>query len=212
MLTPALASLLAAASVQPSIDTSVPLWVPVATLVIGALVTLAVAYLQSRTARADRQHAALERREDREAERAARGQERHQRLGDEHRAFQRDTLIELQEQVSAYLRLNGKAGHADEMAWKAAGEPTDRFLVSQLPEGLSEEINISQRRIQVLPQRVDDDAVRDGVRELVDAANAIADPPDKKPPASAAKIRLGTVFQALNNRIGEILRTLPMEP
>ena len=47
-------------------------WVPVLTFAGGSGVTLAVEYLRSLTARADRSQAAIERREDREVERSAR--------------------------------------------------------------------------------------------------------------------------------------------
>jgi hypothetical protein len=192
-------------------DYSVPWWVPILTLIVGSLVTLGVEYIRTVNARADRQEAAIERKEDREAERAAREQERRGNLADEHRAQQRDALVELQEKVSAYIRLNGDAQHADSMAWKAAGEPADRFPVSLLPEGLSDEINAVQRRMQVLAQRIDDAGVRDLVGQLVQTANTLIVPSDRKPPSAAAQIRMSDAFQALNDQIGRILRSLPTD-
>lgn len=188
----------------------VPWWVPVVTLVLGAMVTLGVETIRSRDARADRQQAATERRADRAAEREALDRERGQRLADEHRRQQRDSLTELQEAMSSYIRLIGRGHHHDVMAWRAAGEPAE-YPVDMLPEGLSEEINVVERRVQVLSQRVDDAEVRDGVREVV-VCGLGAIPARKVGDAGSANAALGrmvTAFSTLNERIGSILRGLP---
>jgi hypothetical protein len=96
-------------------------WVPVLSFASGSGVTLAVEYLRTLTARADRRQAAIDHRHDLEAERAARVSERRSALADEHRASQREALVELQDILSEYIRKSGEASFADRMAWEAAG-------------------------------------------------------------------------------------------
>jgi hypothetical protein len=184
-------------------------WLPIVTFVGGAVLTLAAAYLQALTARADRGQAAADRRQDRAEERAARQEERRQELADEYRARQRDALTELQEQLSGFMRLIGRAHHADEMGWKQAGEPKDQYPVGPLPEGLGEEINGVQRRLQVLRERVDDAAVRASVSDFIHTGNAVIPAAGDHAATNAAFGQFAAAFQPLNEQIGSMLRTLP---
>jgi hypothetical protein len=134
-------------------------WLPVLTFVGGSGVTLGVEYLRTLSVRADRRQAAIERREDREAERSAKERERRLQLEDEHRAGQREALTELQDKLSDYMRKSGEAEHADYVAWQRAGRPDD-YPVSLLSPGVSEDLNALQRRIQILAERVDDEQIR----------------------------------------------------
>jgi hypothetical protein len=181
-------------------------WIPVLSFAGGSGVTLAVEYLRSLTARADRRQAALERREDREADRSTRERERRLQLEDEHRAGQREALTELQDKLSDFIRTAGEAQHADQMAWKQAGQP-DHFPVSQLPDGISVELNTLQRRIQILAVRIDDEQIRDGVDALIGLVNDSLTV-RKADRAWQVGSQAAKEFGNLNSRIGEELRLL----
>lgn len=116
-------------------------------------------YLRTLSARADRRQATVERQEDRKAELLARERGRLQQLEDEHRTAQRETLTELQDKLSDYIRKPGEAQHADYMAWKRAGKP-EKYPISLIPEEISEMLNTLQRRIQILAVRADDERCR----------------------------------------------------
>lgn len=181
-------------------------WVPVLSFASGSGVTLAVEYLRTLSARADRRQAALERREDRETERLVRERERHLQLEDEHRASQHEALTELQDKLSDYIRKSGEAQHADQMAWQQAGKP-DRYPVSLLPDGLSQELNTLHRRIQILAARIDDELIRSGVYGLIDRVNEslLSRKADK---AYHVGGQAAKEFGVLNSCIGETLQSL----
>jgi hypothetical protein len=188
----------------------VPLWVPVLTLVVGAAVPVLVEYIRTFSARADRTQAAAERRAERDHDLKAREEERRQNLTDKRQAYQRDTLTELQEQLSSLTRITGKAHHADRAAWKAASRPTT-YPVSLLPPGVSDEFNVVQRRVLILSERVDEAVIRDGVRSLLQAIGNAVPLPGVSTAAEADTALLQAVerFRSLNETIGSTLRSLP---
>jgi hypothetical protein len=181
-------------------------WVPVLSFAGGSGVTLTVEYLRSLTARADRRQTAIERRDDRKSEQAARATDRRLHLEDEHRASQREALVELQDKLSDYIRTSGEAQHADQMAWQKAGKP-DKYPVSQLPSLVDEMLNTLQRRVQILAARIDNEEVRQGVSELV---LRVIDFLSVKESDRAYRLggRAAADFGALNSRIGQELRSL----
>jgi hypothetical protein len=184
-------------------------WIPILSFVGGSGVTLAVEYLRSLSARADRRQAALERREDREADRSVRERERRLQLEDEHRTSQREVLTELQDKLSDFIRTVGKALHADQMAWKQAGQPDD-FPVGQHPDEISVGLNTLQRRVRILAARVDDEQIRDGANALMgrvnDSLNARNSDRAWQVGSQAAE-----EFGDLNSRIGEGFRSLAVQ-
>jgi len=187
-------------------EVSTDWWVPVLSFASGSGVTLAVEYLRTLTARADRRQAAIERRTDRETERSAKERERRLQLEDEHRAGQREALTELQDKLSDYIRKSGEAQHADQMAWGKAGKP-DHYPVSLLPHTVSEDLNNLQRRIQIIAQRIDNETIRNGVAALVGRVN---DSLAVREPGKAWRLgaQAAEEFGTLNSRIGEGLRSL----
>ncbi len=181
-------------------------WVPIVTFVGGSIVTVGIEYIRVLNSREDRRQTSEEAKADRDATRLERAEERHQRLSDEHRNEQRETLLELQEKLSDYLRSIGKAHNADQQAWSDAGEPA-QYPVSLLPDGLSEEINVVQRRVQILSQRVDNDKVREEVSNLISAAAEMMLNRDAK--SQRVLLTIAKSFESLNGLIGSALRTRP---
>ncbi len=171
------------------------------------MITLTGEYIRSLNSREDRRLESADRAADREAEVKARQDVRVQALADEQRSFQRDTLLELQEQLSDFLRLGGEAVHHDRQAWRAAGEP-DHYPVSLLPEGVSDGYNVLQRRIQILTQRVNDDELRAMVTLFVDLSTAST---NAKSMVDADRFETECVlqFRSTNECIGSLLRMRP---
>lgn len=190
------------------VGSGVAVWVPFAAAAFGSAVTLAIAYIQSLGARADRRQAAKEAAVEREVARENRREERRQRLLDEHRERQYATLTELQEQLSDFIRAVGRAHHADTQAWQAAGKPT-AYPVRPLPPGLSDTLNTLQRRVLVLAQRTADNEIRDAATSLVTMAMRISDA-DRRA-ADGIMRRLAADFPAVNERIGTALAAIPSE-
>jgi hypothetical protein len=190
-------------------SSGVAAWVPIVTFVGGSAVTLAVEYIRSITARADRRQAAAEAKAERDAAADTRREERTQRLADEHRARQRDTLRELQERLSDFIRAVGQGHHADEMAWAAAGPEAECQPVGQNAPGISDEVNTQQRRMMTLAQRVEDDEVRELIREIIAAASELT--LAGRDAANSTMLRLARDFQRANDRIGVQLRAIPQD-
>lgn len=184
-----------------SSTTSVPLWVPIAALLLGAAVPLLVELIQTRRSAADRRAQSADRRAEFQAEAGDRRDERREIRREQHRARQIDTLVELQQLASDYMRKVGEAYFFDQRAWREANRP-DQFPVSLMPEGLSEELNTMQRRLQILRERVDDEAMWGLVDELIGASVATSTPvPPRHAVAEAAMARTGDAFQLLNRRV-----------
>jgi hypothetical protein len=186
----------------------VAVWVPIATAFGGSVVTLAVAWLQSKSAGADRRQAAIEASAERAIAAEDRHEERRQQLLDEHRERQYATLVELQQRVSDFVRAVGAAHHSDEMAWKHAGEPS-HFPVSLLPEEMSEQLTTTQRRVLVLSQRAADPEIREGVKNIV--TQGIQATSEGLDATRAAMKQMANGFPALNELIGAALRAIPSD-
>jgi predicted NodU family carbamoyl transferase len=153
-------------------------WVPFATFVAGAAFTLVGDWARSF-------------RETKKEQRAR------------HASFQRETLLELQEVLSDLLRSSGQAEHADEMAYRQAGA----WGRNQIPEEVSDQLNVRQRRVRVLAERVDDEDARRLATDVVDRS---LDREQAKSQASSqqATIATITVFKQANERLGHLARQL----
>ncbi len=180
-----------------------PWWVAIVTFVGGSGVTLGVEWIRTLNSRADRQQAAIERREDRVAESSARSDERQAALAREHHGRQVATLEDLQFALSDYMRSCGEIEAFDRSQWRKAGCPSDTYPVSLLPEDLSEENNRLQRKVRVLAERVDDTTVRIGVRDLVNASTHMARSIEE---STGLMTEAGNQFEGLNRRIGSAIR------
>lgn len=79
------------------------------------------------------------------------------------KAFQRQTLLELQDAFHNAIRLATRAHLADAEAHRK-GSAWGRQL---LPEGLSEDIRLCNRQVNLLVERVSDDAVRSSIKAMM---------------------------------------------
>jgi len=84
-------------------------------------------------------------------------------------AFQRETLIDLQEALHDALRLATQAHLEDEAAFHAGGTWNENVLSEDVNEG----VRIAQRRVAILAERVADEKLRTEVVGLMAKVNAI---------------------------------------
>lgn len=131
----------------------------------GYLFAYLTASLEARRARDDRDRESRDRRLDREAEMASRLEEREESRRRKHLEDQLSWLVELQDVMSDFMRAFGSMEHADLVAIRASGQ--EKIRLPLLDEELSERANGLQRRAIVLASRIDEEAIRQGVNELM---------------------------------------------
>lgn len=157
-------------------------WGFVGTLV-GALASIGTSWIANRNARL-LQSAKLQ---DDRAERA--------------KAFQRETLIALQDNVLDVLRLYVRAHIELVESNRESGQWRQSMLSQEVNEGLLS----ANRRVAVLVERVSDESVRAKVRALQSLASdgVLAQSADA---AEAINMRIANELQPLQEKIGVVLR------
>lgn len=171
-------------------------WLPIATLVIGYIFSLATeAFRDRRQTRREREARAAERTEMREAHERERIERRNE--------FQRETLLELQEVLHKLVRTYGEEHHQDLMTAKQAGH----WQQYQLGGDISDRGFAATQRVNILVARVGDEEVRLAVREMEEAGHKLmfARSEDE---SAATMMRSGNAFQRANERIGVLLQAL----
>lgn len=119
--------------------------------VIGALASIGTTYLTNRNTA----HLQVE------AETATRLEK--------HRAFQRDTLLELQDAFHDAVRIVAQIQYENTMIYAKTGQ----WGKGKLPEGLNESLRVANRRVMLLKERVADDSVRATTKQVMAKANAV---------------------------------------
>lgn len=164
----------------------VPYWFPVATLVVGAIAGYLADYLRDSRAAA--------------------------RQGRERRgAFQRETLIELQDWVAKLARAAQQILHHDELEFRRSGQWGRTPVADAVDEAFrNATMNVNRYRVRVL-----DDDIRDAADEFtrLTAELSLSSPGQGSEDAARAaavvgRERLPVAFQLLNDRIGVQLREL----
>jgi len=85
------------------------------------------------------------------------------------RAFQRETLLSVQEAVQDLMRSVAKVHLADEAAFRE----TKQWGVNQLPDDLAENYRILSQRAHALAVRIADDSLREKIQEVRAKAGCI---------------------------------------
>jgi hypothetical protein len=93
----------------------------------------------------------------------------HEERIDQARAFQRQTLLELQEAVHDVLRLVSQASHQDFLAHRAGQEWSKSLLNDEINEG----VRLALRRVFILVERIADDDLRSNVKNLMGGTSRI---------------------------------------
>jgi hypothetical protein len=117
--------------------------------------------------------------------------------------FQQETLLALQEAIADLARAAASIHFHDMNAYMKSGE----WSRTMLTEGLSEEERAARARTAMLAIRVRDDKVREFVDEFKAQTLRIIDS-DSAQSSKAEVTRLGDIYERLQTRIGEILRSI----
>lgn len=138
-----------------------------------------------------------------ERERAAREAAAKSQMQERRDAFQRQTLLALQEALMDLARTEGSMQTHDVRAFRE----TNQWHKNRYGEELSEQNRIANALISKLVVRVRDDRVRQQVQLFRDNAFRVFSSSSLSE-SEQALTKMGAELEAANQRIGEILRTL----
>lgn len=122
-------------------------------------------------------------------------------------AFQRETLIELQDEVHNFVRAHGAIHHHDVMISRQEGEWTTRPM---LPAEINDEAHRSGVAIVKLASRVDDADVRTEVQAIKDATLPVGLTTLSEQASLDAMLEATEYLERFHERAGELIRSLPV--
>jgi len=141
-----------------------------------------------------------------ERERENRIAARREQLTERRAEFQRQTLLDLQDALFDLMRTTGAMHHQDEMAYRQTGEWQKRLFGDELYD----KSQVAMRRTAMFQVRVRDASLRemaDDLRKL----SAQVTVGTSKSESDSAMLDAADLFVQVQERIGEILRTLDDE-
>lgn len=171
-------------------ETAAAGWFPVLTAFLGFAVKSLTDWFQ------DRRSA----RREREAREASRQEQRFERRI----AFQRQTLLELQEAIFDLTRSTSELYLHDSNAYKASGQ----WGRSSFDDELSERARLCQARASMLYVRVRDDTTRELTVKVKQYSTDVAFRSKTAAEAFNSVTNIAQVSDELNERIGELLRRM----
>lgn len=136
-------------------------------------------------------------------EREAREASRRQLLFERRAAFQRETLLNLQDALMELSRAAGGTHHLDAMEFRKSGKWGKRLL----PADLDEVFRHATVKTLTLMVRVHDDRVREMVRKFREQASNVGLCRNEKE-SEKCLTEVARLLDPLNERIGEALRKL----
>jgi hypothetical protein len=143
---------------------------------------------------------------DLERDRETRKEARRDQLAEHLTTFQRQTLLDLQEAVMDVARTTGAAHHLDEMAYREIGQWQKQLL----GDDLDQESLLAMRRTAILSVRVRDSSLRELVKTFRQCA-AQTSIGVSRDASNSAMNSMAAVFEQVQERVGELLRTLDDE-
>jgi hypothetical protein len=141
-----------------------------------------------------------------ERDREAREVARRDQLLERRNAFQRQTLLDLQDALMLLGRTYGQMHHQDVMTYKQTGE----WQKHKFPGDLAEESRATQSHTSVLVSRVRDENVRELVQKFKDYGVSTLQCANREL-GDRAMLLMATTSNEVNQRIGEILRKMDDE-
>lgn len=117
------------------------------------------------------------------------------------RAFQRETLLNVQETVQDLMRLMARAHFADKVAFRENGEWRQNMLGNELDESLL----LANRKMTAFVERIADDSLREALIDLHGQITQVYQS-DSLRDAEIAFRRVGPNFVAVMRRLGGALR------
>lgn len=175
-------------------------WLPLVTAFLGyALAAITELFRDRRAHKREIEAQAFVRDREREARDVARRDERFERRTE----FQRETLLNLQEEVFKLMRTTAEMQHSDAMALRSGVQWHKQLLPPDL-NVRAFSANVQTTKLKV---RVADEGVRELVNELKKHATSVACS-DSETAGEQANLRMIQTYGELNDRIGELLRKL----
>ncbi len=175
-----------------------PLWVtvglPIFTFVSGFGGSLSIEELRER--RSGRREASRLR-----AEAEARAEERAALREEARAAFQRETMLELQEAAQKLLRSSLQITRADQARFETNGEWPPRPVGGAVPE----DARLQAGRVHLLKSRVHDASIRESIDSLMDLYVRVVRPKTAKGQAAALQ-RMAELLDQANERVGQLVR------
>jgi hypothetical protein len=162
---------------------------PIATLVMGFVIAVITDSIRDKRALA--------------REREARRDQRRDSLLLRRADFQRHALLELQESAAQLARMTAASSHEDVMAFRKTKEWKKQLLSEALNEGLQK----AQTKTSLLQVRVRDEQVR-ALSENLKSCCASIVLATSESHAEGGLQEMTAIVEALNRRIGLVLRTL----
>ncbi|SNT49720.1 hypothetical protein SAMN05216374_4233 [Tardiphaga sp. OK246] len=164
-------------------------WFPVATLVAGYALKFVSDLVQNRWSLA----------KERESREAARAEKRYERRS----AFQRETLLALQEAAQKLGRATGQTNYHDEVA---ASEGTP-WRKNRLPDELDTQYFEAQTQVALLSARVSDEQVRKLIADYKTESVSVVHS-SSSAVAHQHIVQLMDVGEVLHERIGKLIRSI----
>lgn len=150
---------------------------------IGALASIATTWLASLSSYKLQQNKSREERDERA------------------NAFQRQTLLDLQEAIHDALRQICRANHEDVMASRANGG----WQKTMLPDEISEGVRVAFRRVTILVERVSNDSLRARVKALMSEGTLVVHSKSEIE-ANAHYVNTMASVESVFEEIGVVLR------
>jgi hypothetical protein len=167
-------------------------WLPVLTTILGACIVLITEALRDRRTS--------------ERERAARAETRRLQLLERRTTFQRQNLLDLQEALLQLARTTGQMQIYDIKAYRNTGT----WQKNLYPPELDEANRVANTRTSMLGVRVRDNAVRDLLEQFKSCSAGVIMSRSAEESDRSSK-NVVAVLEKLQQRIGEVLRTLDDE-
>lgn len=168
---------------------SAEVWFPVVTLVIGIVLKGFYDSIADRRIARREKESRIETRRDAQLLRKA--------------EFQRETILELQEQIARLTRATGKMHYADIMEFRKTGV----WGKGQFPDEANENAFEATTQISLLRVRIDDEGVRETARKFLGACAVVALARSEDEAETRFMFVTGMV-EGLSEQIGDVLRNL----
>lgn len=153
--------------------------------VVGALASIGTTWMSARSAsNLQKQSSSLERME-------------------RERAFQRETLVELQDALHDALRMTARVYLEDSASFKQSGNWGKSLLSEEVNEG----IRLASRRVSILIERIANDRLRSELKDAMKASGQMS-LARSQAEAEAIFIRMNATANDVMERLGNVLRSL----
>jgi len=153
--------------------------------IVGALASIGTTWIAAQSASKLQKHSSSHERAERE------------------RAFQRETLLELQDALHDGLRMMARAHLENGVSFKQSGEWGKSLLSEEVNEG----IRLANRKVSILIERVANDPLRSELKDIMKASGQVS---LAKSQAEAEANFNRAIFAAndVMERLGNVLRSL----